>query len=131
MELQKKNVVESLQLHGYDKTDFAQWMVDEKFSRLEDVRRLPQILNSKKAREVFLKSDTAAAKKVLEAEDITPDSLKNVTYDMLARELTKRMYAMPFAEFDKLRNDAEYAGKLSDLQGVVEAIKKILLDDMD
>ena len=45
VELQKKNVVESLQLHGYDKTDFAQWMVDEKFSRLEDVRRLPQSLS--------------------------------------------------------------------------------------
>ena len=55
VELQKKNVVESLQLHGYDKTDFAQWMVDEKFSRLEDVRRLPQILNSKRARQAFSK----------------------------------------------------------------------------
>ena len=87
VELQKKNVVESLQLHGYDKTDFAQWMVDEKFSRLEDVRRLPQILNSKRARQAFLKHDTAAAKKILEAEDITPDSLKNVTYEMLANEL--------------------------------------------
>ena len=92
VELQKKNVVESLQLHGYDKTDFAQWMVDEKFSRLEDVRRLPQILNSKRARQAFLKHDTAAAKKILEAEDITPDSLKNVTYEMLANELSKRMF---------------------------------------
>lgn len=50
------------------------------------------ILNSKRARQAFLKHDTAAAKKILEAEDITPDSLKNVTYEMLANELSKRMF---------------------------------------
>lgn len=89
--------MESLQLHGYDKTDFAQWMVDEKFSRLEDVRRLPQILNSKEQGRL-LKHDTAAAKKILEAEDITPDSLKNVTYEMLANELSKRMFDITHVE---------------------------------
>lgn len=127
VELQKKNVVESLQLHGYDKTDFAQWMVDEKFSRLEDVRRLPQILNSKRARQAFLKHDTAAAKKILEAEDITPDSLKNVTYEMLANELSKRMFDITHVEVLKLKTDAEYEEKLNALRKVVETVQSIVL----
>lgn len=131
VELQKKNVVESLQLHGYDKTDFAQWMVDEKFSRLEDVRRLPQILNSKRARQVFLKHDTAAAKKILEAEDITPDSLKNVTYEMLANELSKRMFDITHVEVLKLKTDAEYEEKLNALRKVVETVQSIVLDEID
>ena len=127
VELQKKNVVESLQLQGYDKTDFAQWMVDEKFSRLEDVRRLPQILNSKRARQAFLKHDTAAAKKILEAEDITPDSLKNVTYEMLANELSKRMFDITHVEVLKLKTDAEYEEKLNALRKVVETVQSIVL----
>lgn len=131
VELQKKNVVESLQLHGYDKTDFAQWMVDEKFSRLEDVRRLPQILNSKRARQAFLKHDTAAAKKILEAEDITPDSLKNVTYEMLANELSKRMFDITHVEVLKLKTDAEYEEKLNALRKVVETVQSIVLDEID
>ena len=114
-----------------DKTDFAQWMVDEKFSRLEDVRRLPQILNSKRARQAFLKHDTAAAKKILEAEDITPDSLKNVTYEMLANELSKRMFDITHVEVLKLKTDAEYEEKLNALRKVVETVQSIVLDEID
>lgn len=131
VELQKKNVVESLVLHGFDKRDFSQWMVDEKFTRMEDVRRLPQILNSKKARQAFLKCDTAAAKKILETESITPDFFKNVSYEMLANELTKRMFEIPHVEVIKLKTDAEYENKLNALRKVVETVQSIVLDEID
>lgn len=131
VELQRKNVVESLTLHGFDKRDFAQWMVDEKFTRMEDVRRLPQILNSKKAKLAFLKYDTAAAKKILEVEDVAPDTLKNVPYEMLAKELTKRIFEITHVEVIKLKTDAEYENKLNALRKVVETVQSIVLDEID
>ena len=69
VELQRSAVIESLTYNGYTKTDFSQWMIDDKFSILQDVRRIPDILKSKKATEVFLKSDTASAKKILAVEN--------------------------------------------------------------
>ena len=131
VELQRKNVVESLTLHGFDKRDFAQWMVDEKFTRMEDVRRLPQILNSKKAKLAFLKYDTAAANKILEVEDVAPDTLKNVPYEMLAKELTKRIFEITHVEVIKLKTDAEYENKLNALRKVVETVQSIVLDEID
>ena len=89
------------------------------------------ILNSKRARQAFLKHDTAAAKKILEAEDITPDSLKNVTYEMLANELSKRMFDITHVEVLKLKTDAEYEEKLNALRKVVETVQSIVLDEID
>lgn len=89
------------------------------------------ILNSKRARQTFLKHDTAAAKKILEAEDITPDSLKNVTYEMLANELSKRMFDITHVEVLKLKTDAEYEEKLNALRKVVETVQSIVLDEID
>lgn len=91
VELQKRNVIDALKNHGYTKIDFSKWMVDGKFAKLEDVRSIPNILNSKKATETFFKMDSRAAKKILAVEDITPDSLKDVPYELLAKELVKRM----------------------------------------
>lgn len=50
VELQKRNVIDALKTHGYTKIDFSKWMIDGKFSKLEDVRSIPNILNSKKAK---------------------------------------------------------------------------------
>lgn len=80
VELQKRNVIDALKTHGYTKIDFSKWMIDGKFSKLEDVRSIPNILNSKKATETFFKMDSRAAKKILAVEDITSDSLKDVPY---------------------------------------------------
>jgi len=68
VELQRKNVIDALTMHGFNKTDFSQWMMDDRFSILQDVRRLPEILKSKKAREIFLKENSREAKKILAFE---------------------------------------------------------------
>ena len=126
VELQKRNVLEALTLHGYTKSDFSRWMVNEKFSKLEDVRRLPEILNSKKASEVFFKADSQAAKKILAVEEISPDSLKNVPYEILAKELIKRMNEFQITEIMYLRTDAEYEGKLEILKDVLESVQLVV-----
>lgn len=126
VELQKRNVIDALKTHGYTKIDFSKWMIDGKFSKLEDVRSIPNILNSKKATETFFKMDSRAAKKILAVEDITSDSLKDVPYEMLAKELIKRMNEFQMQEILYLRSDAEYESKLNALKDVVESVQLVV-----
>lgn len=130
VELQNKNVIDSLTLHGYNKTDFSQWMVDERFTKLEDVRRLPDILNSPKAATAFFREDSKAAKKILAVEDISSDTLRDVPYELLAKELIKRMDDFKQKEIDLLRHDVDYAGKLNVLRDVVSGVQ-FILDEID
>lgn len=130
VELQKKNVDEALKSHGYTKTDFAKWMVEGRFSKLEDVRSLPAIFNSKKASEVFFRFDSKSAKKILAVEDISPDSLKDVPYEMLAKELVKRMNEFQMQEILYLRSDAEYEFKLNILKDAVESVQ-LVIDEVE
>lgn len=126
VELQRSTVIESLTYNGYTKADFSQWMIDDKFSILQDVRRIPEILKSKKATEVFLKSDTASAKKILAVEELSSDKLKDVPYELLAKELSKRMQNILLVDIHHLRSDAEYADKLNSLMNAYEDIKFVL-----
>lgn len=130
LELQKKNVVEALTLHGYTKRDFAQWVIDERFSKLEDVRWLPTILNSKKATGAFFKINSQVAKKILAVEEISPDSLKNVPYEMLSKELIKRMNEFQMSEILFLRTDAEHEWKLEVLKDLVDGIQ-LVIDEVE
>lgn len=130
VELQKRNVDEALRFHGYTKKDFSKWMVEGRFSKLEDVRSLPAILNSKKASEVFFRFDSRAAKKILAVEDISPDSLKDVPYEMIAKELVKRMNEFQMQEILYLRSDAEYEPKLNVLKDVIESVQ-LVIDEVE
>ena len=124
VELQKKNIVDSLTIHGYNKSDFSKWILDEKISVLADVRRLPEILNSKKATQVFFRVDSKEAKKILAVEEITSDKLKDVPYELLAQELSRRVLNMTIQEIHHLRDDVDYAGKLNSLQAVYDNIDR-------
>ena len=126
VELQRSAVIESLSINGYTKTDFSQWMIDDKFNILQDVRRIPDILKSKKATEVFLKSDTASAKKILAVEELSSDKLKDVPYELLAKELSKRMQNILLIDIHHLRNDSDYSDKLNSLMNVYDDIKFVL-----
>ena len=130
VELQKRNVIDALKNHGYTKKDFSKWMVDGKFTKLEDVRSVPNILNSKKATETFFKLDSRAAKKVLAVEDITPDSLRDVPYELLARELVKRMNEFQMQEILYLRSDAEYESKYNILKDVLDSVQ-LVVDEVE
>lgn len=126
VELQNRNILDSLKLHGFNKSDFSQWMIDERFTKLEDVRRLPDILNSSKASDAFFIEDSKAAKKILAMEEISSDTLKDVPYDLLARELIKRMDDFKQKEIGLLRHDVDYLDKLNALRNVVSSVQFIL-----
>lgn len=126
VELQRKNVIDALTMRGFTKTDFSQWMIDDRFSILQDVRRLPDILKSKKALEVFLKENSREAKRILDVEEISSDKLKDVSYDLLAQELAKRMAKIELREVEHLRDDSEYSEKLESLERAFEELKFVL-----
>ena len=126
VELQKSTVLESLAAHGYGKNDFAKWMSKEKFSNLQHVRRLPEILRSKKAFSAFMKEDTNAAIKILAVEEIDSDKLKDVPYELLAQELSKRMATITMTEIVHLRTDSDYSIKLDSLINVLSDIQFVL-----
>lgn len=126
VELQNRNITEALVSRGYTKTDFAQWMIDDRFSTLQDVRRLPEIFKSKKALEVFLKENTREAKKILAVEEISTNKLKDVPYEILAQELAKRMIDFKAREINHLRDDSDYSEKLDSLMQAYSEVKFIL-----
>ena len=126
VELQRSAVIESLTLNGYTKTDFSKWMIDDRFSILQDVRRIPDILKSKKATEVFLKNDSAAAKKILAVEELSTDKLRDIPYELLAKELANRMRNIELREIHHLRSDSDYADKKESLMSVYDEIDFVL-----
>ena len=126
VELQNGNIEEALKIHGYTKSDFSQWMIDDKFSTLQDVRRLPDILKSKKASEAFLKENSKEAKKILAVEEISTNTLKDVPYEILARELANRMIDFKVHEIEHLKDDSDYSQKLDSLQRAYSEVKFIL-----
>lgn len=126
VELQNRNITDALMSRGYTKTDFSQWMIDDKFSTLQDVRRLPEIFKSKKATEVFLKENTREAKKILAVEKISTNRLKDVPYEIIAQELAKRMINFKVHEINHLRDDSEYSDKLDSLIQAYNEVKFIL-----
>lgn len=126
VELQKRNVADALIHHGYTKTDFSKWMLEGKFSKLEDVRSLPNIFQSKKATEIFFKYDSKTAKKILAVEEVSPDSLRDIPYEVLAKELVKRMNEFQMNEILFLRTDAEYELKLNVLKDVIESVQLVV-----
>lgn len=126
IELQGKRIIDSLVYHKYSKTDFAKWIFDEKIGRLEHVRRLPEILNSKNAKEVFVKSGSYEAIKILAVEEITNDKLKDIPYEMLASELAKRMANITLSEVTHLSTDVTYSEKLSKLQNAYDELQFVL-----
>ena len=131
VQLQNKKVSDGLVGHGYNKKDFSKWIYAGKFSRLEHIRDLPEILNSRKAKEKFLKEGSAEAIKVLAVEEAKPNSLADIPYEILAKELSKRIVNIPHIELRCLRDDAEYADKLKSLRDVCEDIRNIVLKEID
>ena len=74
--------------------------------------------------------DSRAAKKILAVEDITPDSLKDVPYELLAKELVKRMNEFQMQEILYLRSDAEYESKFNALKDVLDSVQ-LVVDEVE
>lgn len=126
VELQRKSILDSIVLNKFSKTDFSRWIIEGNIDRQADVRRLPDILRSSEARKVFFRENSTEAIKVLAVEEITSDKLRDVPYEMLATELSRRMRNITLDEILHLRADSEYEDKFKTLQNVLDEIQFVI-----
>jgi hypothetical protein len=102
MELQRPRVKQAVVNHKFTFVDFSKWVMDGLISPLNMVRQLPRILDNPKSRAVFLKAGVQEAMKLLEVPAVA-GALKDVSLDDLARELSRRVLGMTYAELQRLR----------------------------
>ncbi|MFH0975876.1 MAG: ParB/Srx family N-terminal domain-containing protein [Spirochaetota bacterium] len=114
VELQRTPVKKAIVDANFTFKDFAKWVIDLKFKRLEDVRKLPVILPKKESREIFIKTKGKdAVQKALDA--IAPPQptdnlfLLNAKLEQLAKELSNKIMSMQWSESQKLRDERESA----------------------
>lgn len=126
VELQRKNIIDSIVLNKFTKSDFSKWIISGNIDRLTDVRRLPDILRSKQAKKVFLQYNSTEAIKILAVEEITSDRLKDVPYALLAEELAKQMRNITHSEILHLKTDVEYTERLNALQNAADELQFVV-----
>jgi hypothetical protein len=102
VELQRPRVKQSIANHKFTFADFSRWIIDGLISPLNMVRQLPRILENQKSRGIFLKYGAQEALKLLEVP-ITADSLKDISLEALAHELSRRILGINYAELQRLR----------------------------
>lgn len=107
IELQRNNVITALIENKFSKRDFAVWVKDRKFKRLETIRQLPNVLNDPKAKQIFLTKDINEAIKSLDTPTSTVD-LKNANIYELAKALSYKISIMPHLEFLELQKIREH-----------------------
>ncbi|HYF83754.1 MAG TPA: ParB/Srx family N-terminal domain-containing protein [Clostridia bacterium] len=131
MELQNRGIKDAIVIHKYDRNDFAKWVIDGNIDTAQNVRKIPVILKSKEATKVFLEENISEAMKVLAIEEFDAGPIKDVSYGILASELTKKLRNIKYAEIRSLRFDPDYDDKkailfdlLDELMAVAEEIKE-------
>lgn len=104
VELQKPGIKEAIIKAGFDLSDFARWIYDEKLYPLNTVRVLPRILRHPKAREIFLKQGARRAEAALDKPDLSK-ALLEADIGQLARALMQAIAALPWAEHQRISSD--------------------------
>jgi hypothetical protein len=104
VELQKPGLKKAVAEAGFTLTNFAEWIYGEKLYPLNMVRWLPRILRNPKARDIFLKDGARAAVQVLEKPDLS-NALLEANVSQLAQAITQAIYAMPWPEAEKIRQE--------------------------
>lgn len=129
-ELQNRTVSDAVVRAGFTKKDFAQWVIDERIDTMQSPRALPKILADEEAREVFLKSNATAAKKVLSAKEVSGfEELEKIPLQKLLSVINERLSTLPFSYVVKLQSDIdeeEVRQELYDLDDNLQIILKAL-----
>ena len=106
VEFQRRRIMEAVFSAGFTKDNFAQWVKDQLLSPQSTVRSLPGILDNPKAKAVFLRDGAQEAIKLLDVP--TPDqALRDAPLVALAREISRRILNVPYAEIVRLRSNMD------------------------
>jgi hypothetical protein len=106
VELQQKSISNALIVHRFSKAEFAKWVVGNKFGALQNIRRLPRVLNDKKAKEVFISDDMEEAWRLLETK-VDDSSLENASLEQLLIVISKKIAGLTYSYIKNLRSDPD------------------------
>ncbi len=117
VELQNRDVKDSIYSAGFDIHDFGRWIRDGQIYRLADVRRLPRVLADDEAKGTFVNGgirsieDAIAVAEANRQKDIHASSadttVANASMGVLAEALLQRIKAQPREDYLALR-DRQY-----------------------
>ena len=117
VELQKKDIKESIYNAGFDLHDFGRWIREGQIFALRDVRKLPRVLADKEARDVFVDGGIRSIERAIEVAEANrrkddPTSSAATTIEKasmaaLAGALLQKITSMPRQDYLALR-DREY-----------------------
>lgn len=127
IELQKSGIKQAITAAGFEISDFARWIHENKLYPLQKVRVLPRILRNEKAREIFLKHGARKAEAVLEKPDLSR-TLQEAEIGQLARALVGKVASLPYAEYQRIGADpgGETAQALIEAQAELSNLTKSL-----
>lgn len=106
VELQNNSVINALVACGNNKTDFSQWVLDQKLVNAMNVRKLPKVLANKNARNVFIKDNMNEALQFVSVADQGSAALSQASILGLVAELTNRIKKMGYSDLRRLRGSA-------------------------
>lgn len=112
VELQQKRIIDAILKQHFSKTNFSEWIRDNKFGALQNIRKLPRVLNDSEAREIFLNDDMEEAWRVLESR-VDDKTLDNATLEQLAIEISRKISKLTFQQLIKLRNNPDSDERIS------------------
>ncbi|ETP71510.1 ParB-like nuclease [Lachnospiraceae bacterium JC7] len=125
-ELQNGSIIQSLIVHKYSKDDFAKWVVKGNVDTAQNVRKIPAILASPKAKEVFLQENISEAIKHLGLGEKSTKGLKDASFNDLVSELIHRCRNIDWQYIKSLRDDPRYDGEKQDIDELKTELEDIL-----
>ena len=124
VELQKPGIKDAIFSAGYDERNFSQWVYKKNISPLNSVRRLPQILENKEARRIFLREGAREAIKILDAPDLDT-KLREASISQLARALQEKINTLAYDEAKHLATERESEAYL-DLRDLLACVEELI-----
>lgn len=129
-EMEKGTIKNAILSKGFTMIDYAKWVIKGNIDTAINVRLLPKILASHEATNVFTKSNITEAYKKVVSDDGFTKKLENISYSVLAEELSKRINKMEFSELMSLKNDPEKEDEKDSLMKL-EGDLKMIIDEID
>ncbi|MDE0522228.1 MAG: hypothetical protein OXH79_09765 [Boseongicola sp.] len=124
VELQRKNIKDSIYSAGFDLHDFGRWIRDGQILVLNHVRKLPRVLADDEARDAFVNGGIRSIERATEIAEAnrqredpttsTTTTVENASMAALAEALLQKITTMPRQEYLALR-DREYEAATRDI----------------
>ena len=103
VEYQNPKVYKAVQ-NDFTDEDFCKWLHDRKISRLEDVRRLPEILANDDAKKVFLRKNSTEAIKILSRPSLEV-LIENLSLKELLEAVCTKISGFDYEDIEKIKKD--------------------------